>query len=103
MKKYIVRLIILVVIVAGIFSLIRFTPVGDYLNPQMLQENKEALKGFVERNYLVSALVFIAAYILAVALSIPGAMWLSIGGGFFFGVVFATIFINIGATIGGNN
>jgi uncharacterized membrane protein YdjX (TVP38/TMEM64 family) len=99
-KKYIVRLVILVVIVAGIFSLIRFTPVGDYLNPQMLQENKEALKGFVERNYLVSALVFVATYILVVALSIPGAMWLSIGGGFFFGVVFATIYINIGATIG---
>jgi len=100
MKKYIVRLIILVVIVAGIFSLVRFTPVGDYLNPQMLQENKEALKGFVERNYLASVLVYIVAYILVVALSIPGAMWLSIGGGFFFGVVFATIYINIGATIG---
>jgi uncharacterized membrane protein YdjX (TVP38/TMEM64 family) len=100
MKKYIVRLIILVVIVAGIFCLIRFTPVGDYLNPQMLQENKEALQSFVERHYLASVLVFIAAYILVVALSIPGAMWLSIGGGFFFGVVFATIYINIGATIG---
>jgi len=100
MKKYIVRLIILVVIVAGILSLVRFTPVGDYLNPQMLQENKEALKGFVERNYLASVLVYIVAYILVVALSIPGAMWLSIGGGFFFGVVFATIYINIGATIG---
>jgi uncharacterized membrane protein YdjX (TVP38/TMEM64 family) len=100
MKKYIFRLIILVVIVAGVFSLIRFTPVGDYLNPQMLQENKEALKGFVERNYFVSVVVYIVAYTLVVALSIPGAMWLSIGGGFFFGVVFATIFINIGATIG---
>jgi uncharacterized membrane protein YdjX (TVP38/TMEM64 family) len=27
-------------------------------------------------------------------------MWLSIAGGFFFGVIFATIYINIGATIG---
>jgi uncharacterized membrane protein YdjX (TVP38/TMEM64 family) len=100
MKKYIIRLIILAVVIAGIFSLVRFTPVGDYLNPQMLQENKEALRGFVETNYLASVLVFIAAYILVVALSIPGAMWLSIAGGFFFGVVFATMYINIGATIG---
>ena len=100
MRKYIIRLAILVVIVAGIFSLIRFTPVGDYLNLQMLQENKEILKGFVERNYLASVLVFIAAYIVIVALSVPGAMWLSIAGGFFFGVIFATIYINIGATIG---
>jgi hypothetical protein len=46
MKKYIVRLIILLVIVAGIFSLIRFTPVGDYLNARSLQENKVALKSF---------------------------------------------------------
>ena len=100
MKKYIIRLIVLAVIVAGIFSLIRFTAVGDYLSARSLQENKEALKGFVERNYLVSVLVYIVAYILVVALSIPGAMWVSIGGGFFFGVVFATIYINIGATIG---
>jgi uncharacterized membrane protein YdjX (TVP38/TMEM64 family) len=100
MKKYIVRLVILVLIVAGIFSLIRFTPVGGLLNPQMLQENKEALQGFIEQNYLASVLVFIAAYILVVALSIPGAMWLSIGGGFFFGVVLATVYVNIGATIG---
>lgn len=100
MRKYIIRLAILVVIVAGIFSLIRFTPVGDYLNLQMLQENKETLKGFVERNYLASVLVFIAAYIVIVALSVPGAMWVSIAGGFFFGVIFATIYINIGATIG---
>lgn len=100
MRKYIIRLAILVVIVAGIFSLIRFTVVGDYLNLQMLQENKETLKGFVERNYLASVLVFIAAYIVIVALSVPGAMWVSIAGGFFFGVIFATIYINIGATIG---
>jgi uncharacterized membrane protein YdjX (TVP38/TMEM64 family) len=100
MKKYIVRLVILVVIVAGVFALIRFTPVGDYLNLQSLQENKEALKGFVERNYLVSVLVYIGLYILIVALSIPGATWLTLLGGFFFGVAFATIFINIGATIG---
>jgi uncharacterized membrane protein YdjX (TVP38/TMEM64 family) len=88
------------VIVAGIFSLIRFTPVGDYLNARSLQENKVALKDFVEGNYLVAVLVYIVAYTLVVALSIPGAMWLSIGGGFFFGVFFATIYINIGATIG---
>lgn len=100
MKKYILRLIILVLIVAGIFSAIRFTPVGDYLNARTLQENKEALKEFVERNYLVAVVVYIVVYTLVVALSIPGAMWLSIAGGFFFGVVFAAIFINIGATVG---
>jgi uncharacterized membrane protein YdjX (TVP38/TMEM64 family) len=100
MKKYIVRLVILVVIVAAVFSLIRFTPVGDYLNLKNLQENKEALKGFVERNYLVSVLVYIGLYIAVVALSIPGATWLTLLGGFFFGVVFATIYINIGATVG---
>jgi uncharacterized membrane protein YdjX (TVP38/TMEM64 family) len=100
MKKYIVRLAILVIIVAGVFALIRFTPVGDYLNLRNLQENKESLKGFVERNYLVAVLVYIGLYIVVVALSIPGATWLTLLGGFFFGVVFATIFINIGATIG---
>jgi uncharacterized membrane protein YdjX (TVP38/TMEM64 family) len=100
MKKYMIRLIILVVVVAAVFSLIRFTPVGNYLNLQNLQQNKEMLKGFVEQHYLVSVLVYIGLYIVVVALSIPGATWLTLLGGFFFGVVFATIYINIGATIG---
>jgi len=99
-KKYVVRLVILVLIVAAVFALIRFTPVGEYLNLKNLQSNKETLKGFVEKNYLVSVLVYIGLYIVVVALSIPGATWLTLLGGFFFGVVFATLYINIGATIG---
>ena len=95
MKKYIVRLVILVVIVAGIFALIRFTPVGDYLNLQNLQENKEALKGFVEKNYLIAVLVYIGLYIVVVALSIPGATWLTLLGGFFFGVFFIYNAVNV--------
>ncbi len=100
MRKYVVRLAILAAIVVAVFALIRFTPLGEYLNLGRLQENKEALKAVVERHYLLSVLVYIAAYIGVVALSIPGATVLTLLGGFFYGVAPATLYINVGATLG---
>lgn len=100
MKRYAVRLIVLALIAAALFAVIRFTPAGRYLHLENLQRNKETLNGLVEAHYLAAVLAYIWLYIVVVSLSIPGATWLTLLGGFFFGVVFATIYINIGATIG---
>jgi uncharacterized membrane protein YdjX (TVP38/TMEM64 family) len=48
----------------------------------------------------VAILAFMAIYIAAVAFSIPGAVWLTIAGGFVFGSIAATFYIVVAATIG---
>ena len=65
-----------------------------------LVENKDALKAYVARNYLLSVIVFIAAYFLSTTFSLPFALLLSLAGGFLFGSLPGTLFINIGATTG---
>jgi uncharacterized membrane protein YdjX (TVP38/TMEM64 family) len=104
-KKYIMRIIILVVVVGAIVAFINFgeindTPVKSYLNLQKVFQNRDALLAKVEQREGLYSVIYVLVYIGAVALSIPGASILSILGGFFFGAIVATIYINIGATIG---
>ena len=54
----------------------------------------------VTHHYWWTVLVYIAVYIGIVICSLPGAALMSIIGGFLFGVFEASIYINIGATIG---
>jgi uncharacterized membrane protein YdjX (TVP38/TMEM64 family) len=71
-----------------------------YLTLAMLAENREALRGFIEADRLLSLAAFVALYAAAVALSLPGGAVLTITGGFLFGWLLGGIASVIGATIG---
>src|SRR5512134_3581078 len=49
---------------------------------------------------MTAVLIFIIGYTVAVALSLPGAIWLTISGGFLFGTLFGTLYAVVAATIG---
>ena len=72
----------------------------QYLSFEALKENRHALLDWRDRNPIAAVLVYIIGYIVAVALSLPGAIWLTIGGGFVFGTLFATLYAIVAATIG---
>ncbi len=72
----------------------------DTLSFQTLADNREALIAFRDANYLVTALIYIAIYVLLVAFSIPGATIATLAGGFLFGLVPGTILTVLGATLG---
>ena len=72
----------------------------DFLSFAMLREHRETLASFRDANYIAAVLIFILAYTLFVALSVPGGLMLSITGGFLFWT-FPGVFYNmIGATFG---
>jgi len=85
---------IVIVALVGAFTL------RDYLSFETLAENREALIGFRDANYFATALVFVAAYVLIVAFSLPGATVATLTGGFLFGVFPGALFNVISATIG---
>ena len=72
----------------------------DYLSFQALAENRETLLAWRDANYLLAAAAFGLVYAAMVAFSVPGAVWLTIGGGFLFGTVAATSYTVVAATIG---
>lgn len=87
---------IIILLVAGIGA---FT-LKDYLSFQTLADNREALLGFRDDNFLLTALVFIAAYAVLVAFSLPGATVMTLTGGFLFATFPGALFNVTGATIG---
>lgn len=72
---------------------------NQYFTLDALRENRVALQEFVAQNYWQAILIFMAVYALAVAMSFPGASFMTIVGGFLFGL-WGTIPTVIAATLG---
>ncbi len=72
----------------------------DYLTFEALAENREALLGFRDANYLLTVLVFIAAYVVIVGFSLPGATIATLTGGFLFATFPGALFNVTAATLG---
>jgi uncharacterized membrane protein YdjX (TVP38/TMEM64 family) len=71
-----------------------------YLSFETLRDQRAALTGFVTAQPLVAALAFVALYAAFTMTMLPGALWLSIGGGFLFGLAPGAALIVVGATLG---
>lgn len=73
---------------------------GRYLSLESLKTHEALLRGFVADNLALSLLVFIGVYATATAVSIPGALILTLAGGFLFGTWIGGSATVVGATIG---
>ncbi|MGV9010021.1 TVP38/TMEM64 family protein [Brevundimonas sp.] len=89
-------LIVLIAVVLAIFA----SGAGRYLNLETLQTHEAALRTFVDDNLVLALLAFIGLYALATAVSFPGAVVLTLAGGFLFGTWLGGAATVVGATIG---
>ena len=87
-------------VIAG--ALAAFFALGGpkYISLDSLRDNKDVLKAFVASNFALAVVGFVVLYASLTAISVPGASFLSIFGGFLFGLTTGTIAVVIGATIG---
>lgn len=72
----------------------------DYASFETLRENRAALLAFRDAHFGWMALGFVAAYVLIVAFSLPGAAVASVTGGFLFGLALGTLLNMFAATVG---
>ncbi len=70
------------------------------LSFEALVRHREAIDAFVTEHRVQAMLAFIGLYIVTVGLSLPGAAFLTVSGGFLFGLVPGAMAAAIGATIG---
>jgi uncharacterized membrane protein YdjX (TVP38/TMEM64 family) len=91
-------------IVFGLFVLgvgcFFYFDMGQYLNLASIKESSDSLKAFTKTHYSQAVFFYIAIYTLQTALSLPGAAILTLMGGFLFGSLLGTVYVNIGATSG---
>jgi uncharacterized membrane protein YdjX (TVP38/TMEM64 family) len=67
---------------------------------QHLRAHHERLSAFVAAHYAQAVAGYLLLYVLFVALSLPGAIWLTVAAGFLFGAVVGATLAVIAATIG---
>jgi uncharacterized membrane protein YdjX (TVP38/TMEM64 family) len=87
-------------IVLGVGAVAAAVFLGDQLSFEALERNREVLLAWRDANYPLAVVGFILAYALAVAFSVPGAIWFTLAAGFLFGTVPATAIVVVAATLG---
>lgn len=99
MNKYIKRFSPVAIIIIGM-AIVYFTGVYRYLSFQSLKDNHQILQGFVVKYPITVSFCFILSYVVFTALSIPGAIFLSLLGGYLFPEPLSAIYVIFAATCG---
>lgn len=88
---------ILLIALAAVVALVFFR---HWLSFDRLEHNRQHLLDLRDAHYLATSLAFIALYTVVVVISIPGAIILTLAGGFLFGLFPGVLYNVIAATMG---
>ena len=73
---------------------------GQYLNLQTLKTQQAAIQSFHANSPLLSVAAYFVIYVVTTALSLPGAVLLTLAGGAVFGLLWGTVIISFASTLG---
>ena len=93
------RYIPIALVVVGIVAFVA-TGAHQYLSFEALSRHRAELLQYAEAHTVASVLLFTLAYVVVVALSLPGGVWLTLAGGFVFGGWAAGLYVVFSATVG---
>lgn len=99
-EKSLARRLLPLLILGGIIALVFAMGWHKLLTPESLADHRVALKKLIGTNYIGVLLAYMAIYVAVVALSLPGALLLTIAGGFLFGWLVGGTATVIAATAG---
>lgn len=97
------RTILAVLILLGVLAAAfanGLTPQGIF---EILRENRESWRGWIDAHPWLAAAGYALFYVLAVTVSLPGALWFTIAAGFLFGAIIAIPVSLVGVTLGATN
>lgn len=93
------RLLPLTILVVLTVAMLYFFGRGA-VSLQTLADHRAAVDAFVAAHRILAIAAYVLLYIAVVALSLPGATFMTLAGGFLFGVVLGASAAVIGATLG---
>jgi uncharacterized membrane protein YdjX (TVP38/TMEM64 family) len=93
------KILIGCILMVGIGAFFYFD-LGHYLSLDALKANRDTLLQYTTSHYGTAVALFILIYILQTTFSLPGGAILTLTGGFLFGSLMGTLFVNVGATAG---
>jgi uncharacterized membrane protein YdjX (TVP38/TMEM64 family) len=89
-----------VAVLAGGFAAFFALGLHDYVSFDTLARHRAELHAWVEAHRALAPVAYIIVYIAVIAFSLPGAIILTVSGGFLFGTMLGAVYAVIGATIG---
>jgi uncharacterized membrane protein YdjX (TVP38/TMEM64 family) len=69
-------------ILAAALAVFFYLDLGEYLSLDALKVNRDRLLAFTDANFGLAVALFIATYCLVTGLSLPGAVIMTLAGGF---------------------
>ncbi len=97
MKDSKLWLVLLVLPVIGAFF---YFDLGQYLSLDYLKQQHQAITQFYAANTLLTIAVFFAVYVLVTAMSLPGAVILTLAAGAIFGFWVGLVLVSFASTAG---
>lgn len=93
------KLLLVVAIVAGVVAYFSLD-LGQYFTLAVLKEKERWLRSYYEGHPIQLMAIFLIAYVISVALSLPIATVLTLAGGAVFGFWMGTFLVSIASTVG---
>ena len=87
-------------ILVGMLGLFFVFDLGQFLSFDALSEHRVSLLAWVDDYVVWAPLAYILLYIVVVAFSLPGGLFMTMSGGFLFGAMAGGMYAVIGASIG---
>lgn len=99
-KRTLVKRLLPLLVLALVAVLVVSQGWHEFLTLEQIAANRDLLKSYIAGNYLGSLLAYMGIYIVVIALSLPGGVFLTLTGGFLFGWLIGGIATILAATIG---
>lgn len=90
----------LIVVVAALIAMFFAFDLGRYLSIDFLRASQSAIATAYAQHPLSTAAIYFGVYVLCAALSVPGAVILTLGGGAIFGLAWGTVLVSFASSIG---
>ncbi|MCL9683361.1 TVP38/TMEM64 family protein [Legionella maioricensis] len=87
-------------LLAVLFFIFYSFHLNQYLTYSSLKLHHKQLTSWTDSHYIYAVVLFMTIYILCIVASIPVALFLTLTGGLFFGVLWGALYVVISATIG---
>ena len=91
---------IIILVIAGVLGVFFYLDFAQYLSLEYIKEQQTNFLEFYKENTLLAMGAFTGVYIVSTALSLPGAVLLTLLGGALFGLFVGTILVSFASSIG---
>ena len=92
--------IVVIAVVAAAFAAWFYFDLGSLLQFEVLQQRIGEMRQWYANNPLLAGLIYFAVYVAVTALSVPGAVIMTLGGGALFGFWYALLLVSFASSIG---